>query len=110
MIILVIEHGHRIMTELPVRLGEDIELGVHQLQVGAGDDRTALMLCLALLHALQCQLHLTRKPHVVMVAEHVIVGFHIAQHPHKSLFSSEISAAWHDDDATVALSQLMYKG
>ena len=110
MIILVIEHGHRIMTELPVRLGEDVELRIHQLQIGAGYDGTALMLCLAFLHALQRQLHLTRKPHVVMVAKHVIVGFHIAQHPHKSLFSSEISAAWHDDDTLVTLSQLMYKG
>ena len=110
MIVLVVEDRHGIVAELPVRLGEDVKLGIHQLQVGAGDDRTAAMLSLGFLHALQRQLHLARKPHVVMVAKHVIVGFHIAQHPHKSLFRSEISAAWHDDDATVALSQLMYKG
>lgn len=56
------------MAELPVRLGEDIELGIHQLQIGAGYNRTVLMLCLAFQHALQRQLHLARKPHVVMVA------------------------------------------
>ena len=105
MIVLVVEDRHGIVAELPIRLSEDVKLSVHQLQVGAGDDRTAAMLSLGFLHALQRQFHLLREPHVVVVAEHVIVCFHIAQHPHERFLRSKVAAGGHGNDAWVGVGE-----